>query len=108
MWAPHVIPFLLLPLPSSLSFLFPFDFLFLLPPLVPWQCLSLPPVSGWRSDIGHTSSPPPAESNHLRTAKSSRDGLRTSDKETTPAVLALMTMAMAEAVASKKLGCSRL
>uniref|UniRef100_A0A0E0J2V5 Uncharacterized protein n=1 Tax=Oryza nivara TaxID=4536 RepID=A0A0E0J2V5_ORYNI len=50
------------------------------------------------------SSPPPAESNHLRTTKSPRDGLRTSEKETTPVVLALTAMAMAEAVASKKLG----
>jgi hypothetical protein len=40
----------------------------------------------------------------MRTTKSPRDGLRTSEKETTPVVLALTAMAMAEAVASKKLG----
>ncbi len=58
--------------------------------------------------VAAESSPPPAESNHLRTAKSSRDGLRTSEKETTSDVLALMAMAMAEAVASEKLDGSRL
>ncbi|BAS84243.1 Os03g0356512 [Oryza sativa Japonica Group] len=54
--------------------------------------------------VAAESSPPPAESNHLRTAKSPRNGLRTSEKETTPAVLALTAMAMVEAVASEKLG----
>nr|ABF96024.1 hypothetical protein LOC_Os03g24090 [Oryza sativa Japonica Group] len=109
MWAPHVIPFLLLPLPSSLSFLFPVQL-----PLPPSSsCImavlvtasSVGMVLRCRSHIvAAESSPPPAESNHLRTAKSPRNGLRTSEKETTPAVLALTAMAMVEAVASEKLG----
>uniref|UniRef100_A0A0D3HS47 Uncharacterized protein n=1 Tax=Oryza barthii TaxID=65489 RepID=A0A0D3HS47_9ORYZ len=107
MWAPHVILFLipfflLLPLPSSLSFLFhgPFFFLFLHPPLASWQCSSLRSVSGWRSDVGPTSSAP----NCLRTAKLPHDGLRTRERETTPVVLTSTAMVMAEAVASEKLG----